>query len=337
MSSNDELDRWIRALPKAELHLHIEGSLEPEMMFALAERNQVKLPYRSIDEVRAAYRFQDLQSFLDLYYAGADVLRTEQDFFDLCWAYLLRAKADGVVHTEIFFDPQTHTERGIRFETVLDGLEAALKKGDAELGIGYRIIMCFLRHLSEEEAFKTLVQARPHAARIAGVGLDSSEKGNPPSNFARVFDACAGLGWHLVAHAGEEGPPEYVVEALDILKVERIDHGVRSEANPSLMHRLARSRVPLTVCPLSNVKLRVFPDLASHNLKRMLDAGLNVTINSDDPAYFGGYVGDNYIETVKALGLGRDDVLTLARNSLESSFVSKDVKAGWIAELERHR
>ena len=337
MSSHDDLDRWVRALPKAELHLHIEGSLEPDMMFALAERNRVALPYQSIDAVRAAYDFQDLQSFLDLYYAGADVLRTEQDFFDLCWAYLVRAKADGVVHAEIFFDPQTHTARGIRFETVLDGLEAALQKGMAELGISYRLIMCFLRHLSEEDAFKTLMQARPHMARIAGVGLDSSEKGNPPANFARVFDACAGLGWHLVAHAGEEGPPEYVVEALDVLKVERIDHGVRSETNPALMERLARSRVPLTVCPLSNVKLRVFPDLASHNLKRMLAAGLNVTINSDDPAYFGGYVGDNYIQAARALDLGKDELLTLARNSLESSFVSKEVKAGWVAQLERHR
>ena len=336
MSSN-ESSRWIRSLPKAELHLHIEGSLEPEMMFALAERNKVKLPYESIEAVRAAYRFEDLQSFLDLYYAGAGVLRTEQDFFDLCWAYLQRAKDDGVVHTEIFFDPQTHTDRGIPFATVLDGLEAALKKGEAELGIGYRLIMCFLRHLSEAEAFQTLLQARPHVARIAGVGLDSSEKGNPPSNFARVFDACAGLGWHLVAHAGEEGPPEYVLEALDVLKVERIDHGVRSESNPLLMQRLARSRVPLTVCPLSNVKLRVFPDLASHNLKRMLDFGLNVTVNSDDPAYFGGYVGENYIQVAEALALGRDDIITLARNSLESSFVSKDVKAGWVAELERHR
>ncbi len=337
MSSHDDLDRWVRALPKAELHLHIEGSLEPDMMFALAERNHVKLPYESIEAVRAAYDFQDLQSFLDLYYAGADVLRSEQDFFDLCWAYLVRAKADGVVHAEIFFDPQTHTARGIRFETVLDGLEAALKKGATELGISYRLIMCFLRHLSEEEAFKTLMQARPHVARIAGVGLDSSEKGNPPSNFARVFDACAGLGWHLVAHAGEEGPPEYVVEALDVLKVERIDHGVRSEANPALLERLARSRVPLTVCPLSNVKLRVFPDLGSHNLKRLLAAGLNVTINSDDPAYFGGYVGDNYIQAARALGLGKDELLTLARNSLESSFVSKDVKSDWLAQLERHR
>ncbi|MBA3477823.1 MAG: adenosine deaminase [Lautropia sp.] len=337
MSNDDDFSRWILGLPKAELHLHIEGSLEPDMMFALAQRNQVKLPYDSVEAVRAAYQFEDLQSFLDLYYAGADVLRTEQDFFDLCWAYLVRAKADGVVHAEIFFDPQTHTGRGIRFETVLDGLAAALKKGETELGISSRIIMCFLRHLSEDEAFKTLSQARPHASRIAGVGLDSSEKGNPPSNFARVFDACAALGWHLVAHAGEEGPPEYVLEALDVLKVERIDHGVRSESDPALMQRLARSRMPLTVCPLSNVKLRVFPDLASHNLKRMLDLGLNVTINSDDPAYFGGYVGENYLQVVHALNLGRDDVLRLARNSLESSFVSREVKAGWVKELQQHR
>ena len=336
MPSDDEFSRWIRALPKAELHLHIEGSLEPDMMFALAERNQVKLPYDSVEAVRAAYQFEDLQSFLDLYYAGADVLRTRQDFFDLAWAYLLRAKADGVVHTEIFFDPQTHTARGIAFETVLDGLEDALRKGEAELGISFRIILCFLRHLSEAAAFETLAQARPHASRIAGVGLDSSEKDHPPSDFARVFDACAGLGWHLVAHAGEEGPPSYVIEALDVLKVERIDHGVRSEEDPALMRRLARSRVPLTVCPLSNVKLRVFADLATHNLKRMIDQGINVSINSDDPAYFGGYVGENYIQTARALGLGREDVLTLARNSLESSFVSRDVKAAWAAALQTH-
>lgn len=334
MGGTDEFDRWVRALPKAELHVHIEGTLEPEMMFELARRNGVGLPYADIDAVRAAYQFENLQSFLDLYYAGADVLRTRQDFDDLCWAYLRRARADGVVHAEIFFDPQTHTSRGVAFETVLDGLEDACRRGAAELGISSRLIMCFLRHLPEDDAFRTLAQARPHAARIAGVGLDSSERGHPPSDFARVFDACAALGWHLVAHAGEEGPAEYVLEALDQLKVERIDHGVRSESNPALMQRLARSRVPLTVCPLSNVKLRVFPDLASHNLKRMLDQGLNVTINSDDPAYFGGYVGDNYVQAAKALGLGRREVLTLARNSLEAAFVSKDVKAGWVAALE---
>ncbi len=337
MPSSDAFRQWVLALPKAELHLHIEGSLEPDMMFALAERNKVKLPYPDIDAVRAAYRFDDLQSFLDLYYAGADVLRTEQDFFDLCWAYLQRAKADGVVHAEIFFDPQTHTARGIAFETVLDGLESALKKGEAELGITSGIIMCFLRHLPEADAFETLMQARPHAGRIIGAGLDSSEKGHPPSDFVRVFDACAAMGWHLVAHAGEEGPAEYVIEALDLLKVERIDHGVRSESNPALMQRLARSRVPLTVCPLSNVKLRVFPDLASHNLKRMLDAGINLTINSDDPAYFGGYIGENYLQTAAALNLGRSEILALARNSLEASFAPRDAKAGWVADLERHR
>src|SRR5690606_6948633 len=288
-------------------------------------RNGVGLPYADIDAVRAAYQFENLQSFLDLYYAGADVLRTRQDFDDLCWAYLRRARADGVVHAEIFFDPQTHTSRGVAFETVLDGFEDACRRGAAELGISSRLIMCFLRHLPEDDAFRTLAQARPHAARIAGVGLDSSERGHPPSDFARVFDACAALGWHLVAHAGEEGPAEYVLEALDQLKVERIDHGVRSESTPALMQRLARRRVPLPVCPLPNVKLRVFPDLASHNLKRMLDQGVNVTINSDDPAYFGGYVGDNYVQAAKALGLGRREVLTLARNSLEAAFVSKDV------------
>jgi adenosine deaminase len=337
VSTTDQFEQWIRALPKAELHLHIEGTLEPEMMFELARRNGVELPYADIEAVRSAYRFENLQSFLDLYYAGANVLRTRRDFDDLCWAYLQRARADGVVHAEIFFDPQTHTSRGVAFETVLDGLQDALARGEAELGITSRLIMCFLRHLTEDDAFRTLAEARPHAARIAGVGLDSSEKGHPPSDFARVFDACAALGWHLVAHAGEEGPAEYVLEALDQLKVERIDHGVRSESNPALMQRLARSRVPLTVCPLSNVKLRVFPDLASHNLKRMLDQGVNVTINSDDPAYFGGYVGDNYVETARALKLDRQDVLALARNSLEAAFVSKDAKASWVAALEGFR
>ena len=325
---------FIRRLPKAELHLHIEGTLEPEMMFSLAERNGVTLPYASIEAVRAAYDFSDLQSFLDLYYAGAAVLRTEQDFHDLCWAYLLRAQEDGVVHTEIFFDPQTHTDRGIAFETVLDGLESALKRGERDLGISYRIILCFLRHLSEEAAFDTLAMARPHAARIAGVGLDSGERGNPPSRFQRVFDAAAGLGWHRVAHAGEEGPPAYIVEALDLLKAERIDHGVRAIEDPALMRRLADERVVLTVCPLSNVKLRVFERLEAHVLRRLIDAGVRVTINSDDPAYFGGYVGENYLQTALALGLDESALAAIAKTSLDASFVDEPTRRAWVERLE---
>ncbi len=325
----DALMAYIRGLPKAELHLHIEGTLEPEMMFDLATRNGVSLPYESVEAVRAAYDFSDLQSFLDLYYAGAAALVTQQDFHDLCWAYLLRAKADGVVHVEPFFDPQTHTERGIAFETVLDGLESALKRGERELGISYRLILCFLRHLSEQSAFETLALARPHAARIAGVGLDSGERGNPPSKFTRVFDACAGLGWHRVAHAGEEGPPDYIVEALDLLKAERIDHGVRAIRDGALMQRLARERVVLTMCPLSNVKLCVYDALDAHDLKRFLDAGVRVTINSDDPAYFGGYIADNYLQTALALGLDRAALASLALDSLEASFVDDAQKAAW--------
>ena len=332
---DDELDTWIRALPKAELHLHIEGTLEPEMMFELARRNRVTLPYADIDAVRAAYRFDDLQSFLDLYYAGAAVLRTEADFHDLCWAYLQRAHADGVVHAEIFFDPQTHTDRGIAFETVLGGLESALKRGESTFGISYRMILCFLRHLPESAAFETLEAARPHAARIAGIGLDSSENGFPPSNFTRVFEAGAALGWHRVAHAGEEGPAAYVTEALDLLKAERIDHGVRSEEDPALVRRLAQSGIALTVCPLSNLKLKVVRSLAEHNLRRLMEAGVRITINSDDPAYFGGYVAENYLQTARALGLGRDELLRIAGNSLTASFVPESRKAAWLAELAR--
>lgn len=324
---------FIRSLPKAELHLHIEGTLEPEMMFALAKRNGVALPYASVEAVRAAYDFSDLQSFLDLYYAGAAALVTEQDFHELCWAYLLRANEDGVVHVEIFFDPQTHTERGVAFETVLGGLESALKKGERELGISYRMILCFLRHLSEESAFETLALARPHAARIAGVGLDSGERGNPPSKFARVFAACGELGWHRVAHAGEEGPPAYIAEALDLLKAERIDHGVRAIEDPALMRRLADERVVLTVCPLSNIKLCVYDRLDAHDLKRFIDAGVRVTINSDDPAYFGGYVAENYLQTALALGLSRAELGQIAATSLDASFVDESTKRAWARRL----
>ena len=329
-----ELLAFIRALPKAELHLHIEGSLEPELMFELARRNGVALPYASVEETRAAYAFTDLQSFLNIYYAGAGVLLHEQDFFDLAMAYFLRAKADGVVHAELFFDPQTHTARGIPFETVLAGLERAAQTARKELGVSSRLLLCFLRHLPEEDAFRTLEQAMPHLQRIHGVGLDSSELGQPPAKFQRVFAKCRELGLHLVAHAGEEGPASYIKDALDLLKVQRIDHGVRAMEDPALMERLARERIPLTVCPLSNIKLRVFPSMAKHNLKQLLDMGLCITINSDDPAYFGGYIGENYLEIALALKLTRTELVTLARNSLLASFVSDAERAPWLAKLE---
>jgi adenosine deaminase len=329
-----ELEAFLRALPKAELHLHIEGSLEPEMMFALAQKNGVPLPWPSVDATRAAYAFTDLQSFLDLYYAGAAALIHEEDFYELAMAYFRRAAADGVVHAELFFDPQTHTERGIAYATVLDGLERACLTAKAELGISSRLILCFLRHLSEKDAFATLEQALPHIGRIHGVGLDSSEKGHPPSKFERVFARCRELGLHVVAHAGEEGPPAYIVEALDLLEVERIDHGVRTAEDPALMARLAAAGTPLTVCPLSNVKLCVFKRLEDHNLASLLHAGLKVTINSDDPAYFGGYVLQNYVETAQALNLTRSDLVQIARNSLEASFVSEAERAPWLARLE---
>lgn len=329
-----DLEQYLRALPKAELHLHIEGTLEPELMFALAERNGVALPWRSIEETRAAYAFSDLQSFLDLYYAGAAALIHEEDFYDLAMAYFERAHADGVVHAELFFDPQTHTARGVAFATVLDGLERACRAARERYGLSSRLILCFLRHLSEEDGFATLEQALPHLARLHGVGLDSSEQGHPPSKFVRLFSRCRELGLHIVAHAGEEGPPAYIVEALDLLKAERIDHGVRAAEDPALLARLAREQVPLTVCPLSNVKLCVFPDLRQHNLKTLLDAGLKVTINSDDPAYFGGYVLENYRQTALALQLSRDELKRIARNSLEAAFVDADERAPWLARLE---
>ncbi|WPP45943.1 adenosine deaminase [Pseudomonas sp. AN-1] len=329
-----DLETYLRALPKAELHLHIEGTLEPELMFALAARNGVALPWASVEETRAAYAFSDLQSFLDLYYAGAAALLHEQDFHDLAMAYFERAAADGVVHAELFFDPQTHTARGVPFETVLDGLERACREAQSRYEISSRLILCFLRHLSEEDGFATLEQALPHLSRIHGVGLDSSERGHPPSKFARLFERCRELGLHVVAHAGEEGPPAYIVEALDLLRVERIDHGVRAAEDPALLERLARDQVPLTVCPLSNVRLCVFPRLADHNLKSLLDAGLKVTINSDDPAYFGGYVLENYRQTAAALGLSRAELACIARNSLEAAFVDDAERAPWLARLE---
>jgi adenosine deaminase len=329
------LPALLRRMPKAELHLHIEGSLEPELIFRLAQRNGVTLPFASVEALRAAYAFTDLQSFLDLYYAGASVLLKEEDFFDMAWAYFERAAADNVVHAEIFFDPQTHTARGVPMAAVIQGLAHAARRAHAEYGIGSALILCFLRHLSEDEAFATLEAALPHRHHFIGVGLDSSERGHPPQKFARVFARARELGLHVVAHAGEEGPAAYIETALDLLKVERIDHGVRCTESPALIERLARQRVPLTVCPLSNVKLCVYPDLAAHPLPALLDAGLCVTVNSDDPAYFGGYVVDNYLALFAAHPrLGVQQARQLALNSFEASFVDAAQKARWARELD---
>ena len=315
------LDSFIAGLPKAELHLHIEGTLEPELMFALAARNEVALPYGSVDELRAAYDFGNLQDFLDLYYQGTAVLQTERDFYDLTYAYLEKARADNVLHAEIFFDPQAHTDRGVPFAAVIDGIERACRDAEATLGISSKLIMCFLRHLDQAAARKTLDQALPYKHRIVAVGLDSSEVGHPPSKFRQVFARARDAGFLAVAHAGEEGPAEYVREALDLLRVRRVDHGNRALDDPALVNRLAAEGMPLTVCPLSNLKLCVVDDMANHPLKRMLDLGLAVTVNSDDPAYFGGYVNANYRAVQQALDLGRDDLATLARNSFEASFL----------------
>jgi adenine deaminase len=328
------LPELLRRMPKAELHIHIEGSLEPELMFALAARNGIALPYAGVDELRRAYAFTNLQSFLDIYYAGASVLLQEQDFFDMAWAYLERARADNVVRAEIFFDPQTHTARGVALRTVIDGLHRACAQAKAQLGIDAELILCFLRHLSEAEAFDTLEAALPFRDRFIGVGLDSSEVGHPPEKFARVFAKCRELGLHRVAHAGEEGPPAYVWTALDVLHVERIDHGVQSVKDPALMQRLQHDRVPLTVCPLSNLKLCVFPRLADHNLKQLLEAGLCVTVNSDDPAYFGGYLNENFVQLAQALELNAQHAYQLARNSFEASFVGEERKREYIAQLD---
>jgi adenine deaminase len=323
----------VRRMPKAELHIHIEGSLEPELIFEMSRRNGVAIPYQSVEELRRAYAFTNLQSFLDIYYAGASVLLKEQDFFDMAWAYLQRAKADNVVHAELFFDPQTHTARGVPMETVINGLHRATIEGHAKLGVDSSLILCFLRHLSEAEAFETLEQAVPYLDKFIGVGLDSSELGHPPEKFARVFARCRELGLRLVAHAGEEGPPAYVWSALDVLKVERIDHGVQSTKDAQLMKRLAVDRIPLTVCPLSNQKLCVFPNLAAHNIRELLDAGLVATINSDDPAYFGGYMNDNFVQTFAATGLDAGHALQLAKNSFDASFVDASHKKKYIDQV----
>jgi adenosine deaminase len=331
-----DLDAFIAGLPKAELHMHIEGSLEPELMFALAKRNGIAIPFDTVEAVRAAYSFSNLQDFLDIYYQGADVLRTEEDFCDLASAYFDRAAADNVVHAEIFFDPQTHTARGIAFDVVMRGLLAGMADAEARHGISAKLILCFLRHLDEADAFVTLEQARPWLDRIAAVGLDSSELGHPPEKFARVFATAAALGLKRVAHAGEEGPPAYVYEALDLLHIDRLDHGNRSLEDPALTERLAREQMTLTVCPLSNLKLCVVPDMASHPIDAMLRAGLRATINSDDPAYFGGYVNDNYRAVARGRGLGRDALATLARNAFLGSFLTEAEKAAHIARLDAY-
>jgi adenosine deaminase len=331
-----DLTSFIAGLPKAELHMHIEGSLEPELMFALARRNGVEIPFDSVEAVRAAYSFSNLQDFLDIYYAGANVLRTEEDFRDLAAAYFDRAAADNVVHSEIFFDPQTHTDRGIAFDTVIKGLLAGMDEAEARHGITSKLILCFLRHLDEESAFETLRQAEPWLDRIAAVGLDSSELGHPPEKFARVFARAAELGLKRVAHAGEEGPPDYVWQALDLLEVDRLDHGNRSLEDPALVERLVAEKITLTVCPLSNHKLCVVKDMADHPIDRMLDLGLRATINSDDPAYFGGYVNDNFAAAAAGRGLGRDQLAVLARNSFLGSFLTAEEQAPHLARLEAY-
>jgi adenosine deaminase len=326
---------FIRGLPKAELHVHIEGTLEPELAFQLAAKHGVRLPYATVDDLRRAYQFSDLQSFLDIYYAGADVLRDEDDFYLLTQAYLGKARSQGVVHVEIFFDPQTHTARGVAFDTVLTGMRRALLEAEQERGITFRLIPCILRHLSAAEAMSMLAEALPHRSAIAAIGLDSSEAGHPPTKFREVFARARQAGLPAVAHAGEEGPPAYIHEALDVLEVRRIDHGVRCDEDEALMERLARDRVPLTMCPLSNVKLRVFDKLESHNLKHLLERGLCVTVNSDDPAYFGGYLLENYLAVQEALALSREQLTLLARNSIEASFLAPDEKRRWLEAFEK--
>ena len=330
----NDLIAYAAALPKAELHLHIEGSLEPEMMVALAKRNKIELPFNSVEEVRAAYNFSNLQDFLDIYYQGMNVLRTEEDFFDLTMAYLNRVRADNVRHVEIFFDPQGHTERGVSFDTAISGILTAFDLARPQFGMTTKLIMCFLRHLNEEAAFETLKQAEPWLDRIEGVGLDSSEQGHPPAKFERVFKAAKERELKLVAHAGEEGPPEYVREALDLLHIDRLDHGNRSLEDEALTQRLVDKQITLTVCPLSNLKLCVVDDMKAHPLKQMLNLGLRATVNSDDPAYFGGYVMNNFSAVINALGLDKNDIKTLAKNSFKGSFLSDGEKLAHLSRID---
>ncbi|MCF6262216.1 MAG: adenosine deaminase [Xanthomonadales bacterium] len=327
---------WLKRLPKIELHMHLEGSLEPELMFALAKRNQLELPFASIEAVREAYEFSKLQDFLDIYYQGANVLLEEQDFYDLTWAYLLQCKAQNVIHVEPFFDPQTHTDRGVPFATVINGIDRALKDAESQLGISSKLIMCFLRHLDEEAAFATLAQAQAYLGKIIAVGLDSSEQGQPPEKFSRVFSKAREMGLLTVAHAGEEGPAEYIWTALNDLKVSRIDHGVRAIDDPELMRHLVASKTPLTVCPLSNTKLCVFADMSEHNILEMLEQGVCVTVNSDDPAYFGGYMNENFIALADGLGLTQKQSLKLVSNSIEASFADVERKQVMRCQLDQY-
>ena len=333
MDNSNKIIKFIKNAPKAELHLHIEGSLEPELMFELSKRNKVKIPFKSVDEIKSAYNFTDLDSFLKIYYEGSNVLINEEDFFDLTWEYVLKCKKDNIVHTEIFFDPQSHIPRGINFDTVINGIHKALTKANTEFGITSKIIMCFLRHLDEEQCFEVLNHAVRHKDKIIGVGLDSSEKGNPPQKFKNLFEAAIKEDFLTVAHAGEEGPPEYIWDSLNLLKVKRIDHGVQCLKDQKLVEKLSQNNIPLTVCPLSNVKLCVFDKLENHNLKKMLDKGLRVMVNSDDPAYFGGYLNTNLIETAKALKLNLEDIKTLIQNSFKSSFLDEKTKNNWLNKI----
>jgi len=333
MSNLDANINFIKKTPKTELHLHIEGSLEPELMFKLSKRNKVEIPFTSVEEIKSAYNFTNLDSFLKIYYEGSKVLVTEEDFFDLTWEYILRCKQDNIVHTEIFFDPQSHLPRGISFETVINGINKALIKGENDFGISSKIIMCFLRHLDEEHCFEVLKQACDHKDKIIGVGLDSSEKGNPPAKFKKLFEQAMKEGFVTVAHAGEEGPPEYIWDSLNLLKIKRVDHGVQCLKDERLVEKLVKDQIPLTVCPLSNVKLCVFDKLENHNLKKMLDRGLRVMVNSDDPAYFGGYLNKNLIETSKALNLELEDVKKLIVNSFKSSFLNEENKRDWLKKI----
>jgi len=333
MNDLNTVVNFINETPKSELHLHIEGSLEPELMFKLAKRNKVEIPFKSVDEIRSAYNFTNLDSFLKIYYEGSNVLITEEDFFDLTWEYILRCKKDNIVHTEIFFDPQSHLPRGISFDTVINGIHKALTKANNDFGITSKIIMCFLRHLDEEPCFEVLNEALRHKDKIIGVGLDSSEKGNPPQKFKKLFDKAIQEGFLTVAHAGEEGPPEYIWDSLNLLKVQRIDHGVQCLKDEKLVEVLKEKNIPLTVCPLSNVKLCVFDKLENHNIKKMLEKGLRVMVNSDDPAYFGGYLNTNLIETSKALNLSLEDVRLLIQNSFKSSFLDEKTKNNWLNKI----
>ena len=333
MKNIDNIISFINKTPKSELHLHIEGSLEPDLMFKLSKRNKIEIPFKSVDEIRSAYNFKNLDSFLKIYYEGSNVLITEEDFFDLTWEYILRCKNDNIVHTEIFFDPQSHTSRGISFSVIINGINKALIKANKEFGITSKVIMCFLRHLDEESCFSVLKEAVKHKEKIIGVGLDSSEKGNPPKKFKKLFEEAIKEGFLTVAHAGEEGPPEYIWDSLNLLKVKRIDHGVQCLKDDKLVQRLKENNIPLTVCPLSNIKLCVFDKLENHNLKKMLDAGLRVMVNSDDPAYFGGYLNTNLIETSKALNLSLDEVKILIQNSFKSSFLDEKSKNIWLNKI----